>query len=328
VIRTPLATLAAALALVTLAVAAPPAAEASTYHRLSDIAERYGLKTDVDLITGRHVLTDGQNKVAVLPGGYQVLVNGRFGGLDERVGFDAGDLILPAAALAFIDANLVKRAAPATSQPAVQAGSPAPASTSPARAAASRVARGTIVVDPGHGGTHTGARGRTGICEKDVNLAIARHAKAMLEERGWRVILTRSDDRHFSTEVNADLDARVAAANRSGAALFVSIHTNYAENTTAQGFEVYCAPGRTPDAALARAIAKSLASIVDDENRGVKTAGFRVIKRTSIPAVLVEVGFVSHPPTERRLATDAYRRRLAEAIVAGIDRYVATSGGE
>ncbi len=318
--------LAAALA-VSLLAAAP--ASAGAYLRLSEIAERFGLATDVELITGRHVLSDGRNRVVLLPGGWQVLVNGKFGALSERIGSDRGDLIVPAEALAFIERNILPKPAPATAPGAVVA-SARPASERPASApvAGGHPARppgsaGTIVLDPGHGGSHSGARGRTGLTEKDVNLAIARAAKGILETRGWRVVLTRSDDRHLDTEVNADLDARVAIANRSGADLFVSIHANYPENDTAQGFEVYVAPGRPRDAELARSIARSLRSALDDEDRGVKTAGFRVIKRTAVPAVLVEVGFVSHPPTERRLATDAYRRGIAEAIARGVDRFAA-----
>ena len=143
----------------------------------------------------------------------------------------------------------------------------------------------------------------------------------LLAARGWRVVLTRTDDRHFHDEVNADLDARIALVSRARADLFVSIHANYAENATAQGFEVYHFAGRARDAELARAISQSLRAALDDEDRGVKTAGFRVIKRAPVPAVLVEVGFVSHPPTERRLATEEYRRRIAEAIVRGIERF-------
>jgi N-acetylmuramoyl-L-alanine amidase CwlD len=310
--------------------ALPLPARAAAYVRLSEIAERYGLTADVDLITGRHTLTDGTNRLVLLPGGYQILVNGRFVPVPDRIGADGGDLILPATALPGIEAGLVKRAPAPLAVPAVAR---APATSVPAsvgadagsKAQAARFA-GTIVVDPGHGGVHTGAHGRAGQVEKEINLGVARIVKSLLEAHGWRVIMTRTDDRQLNPEVNADLDARCAIANRSGADLFVSIHTNYAENTTAQGFEVYCSAGRGPDAALARSINASLHQTIEDEDRGVKTAGFRVIKRTTIPAVLVEVGFVSHPATERRLGTEEYRRKLAEAIVRGIDRYAGRGG--
>jgi N-acetylmuramoyl-L-alanine amidase len=319
-------TLAAAIAAL---LALPLPARAAAYVRLSEIAERYGLTADVDLLTGRTILTDGANRIALMPGGYQILVNGRFISIPDRIGADAGDLILPATALPSIESSLVKRPAP-TVVPAVTR---APATSVPASVANDGGSKaqtvryaGTIVLDAGHGGVHTGAKGRTGQVEKEINLGVARIAKSLLEAQGWRVIMTRTDDRQLNPEVNADLDARCAIANRSGADLFVSIHTNYAENTTAQGFEVYCSPGRGPDASLARAINASLHQSIDDEDRGVKTAGFRVIKRTAVPAVLVEVGFVSHPATERRLATEEYRRKLAEAIVRGIDRYSGRGG--
>jgi N-acetylmuramoyl-L-alanine amidase CwlD len=320
--------LAAALALVA-ALASP--AWAGAYVRLSEIAERYGLEPDVDLITGRTVLSDGRNKVALVPGGYQILVNGRFTALTERVGCERGDLIVPVAALDALERHLEKRA----TQPVVVAAPARPATTVPTSLAAGpsesapasvvmRARAGTIVLDAGHGGAHTGARGRGGLLEKDVTLAICEHMRPILEARGWKVVMTRADDRHLSKEINQDLDARCALANRADADVFVSVHANYAETSSAQGYEIYCAPGRPRDAALAQSIRRSFQASVDDEDRGVKNAGFRVIKRTKAPAVLVEVGFISHPPTERRLASDAHRKRIAEVICRGIDRWSAS----
>lgn len=303
-------------------------AEAQAYVRLSEIAQRYGLRVDLDLLSGREVLTDGKNVIAVVPGGYQIRVNDRFAALPGRAESDGGDIVLPASALSLIEQSLVPVApAPAVMPPRPPSAAYKPQQEAPPRPAAIPAGTaGTIVLDPGHGGRHTGARGRTGLYEKDINLAIARHTRALLEERGWRVIMTRDADRQLAHEVNADLDARVDIANASSADLFLSIHTNYAENTTAQGFEVYYfAPSRR-GGQLAHEIERSLKTATEDEDRGVKTAGFRVIKRARIPAVLVEVGFVSHPSTERRLATDEYRRTLADAIVRGIERYRRASG--
>jgi N-acetylmuramoyl-L-alanine amidase CwlD len=300
--------------------------DAGAYVRLSEVAQRYGLRSELDLLSGRQVLTDGTNRVAVVPGGYQIMVNDRFAALDDRVGSDGGDIILPASALALIERSLVPVAPPVIVR--APAAAPLPAGFAPKRETAPRSASlalpgsaGTIVIDPGHGGVHTGARGRTGLYEKEINLGIARHVRSLLEERGWRVIMTRESDRHLVREVNADLDARVDVANGSGADLFLSIHTNYAESTAAQGFEVYYfAPSRR-GGVLAHEIERSLKSAIDDEDRGVKTARFRVLKGARIPAALVEIGFVSHPATERRLATDEYRRTLANAIVRGIEGY-------
>jgi N-acetylmuramoyl-L-alanine amidase CwlD len=320
-VRTIRLTIAAAIA-ASCILARPGRADAAAYVRLSEIAERYGLRAESDFFSGRQVLGDGTNRLAVVPGGYQILVNGKFAFLRERVAWDDGEVIVPAAALPFIEANLVRTARPAE----VSAPPPVPAAAAPeasARVAPAlpRGSAGTIVLDPGHGGIYTGARGRSGIYEKDVNLSIAKHAAALLEDRGWRVILTRAGDRQLADDLHADLDARVALANSSSADLFISIHTNYAENPSVSGFEVfYFAPSRR-SGALAREIARSLRAAIPDEERGVKTANFRVIKRSRVPAVLVEVGFVSHGPTERRLATDEYRRTLAEAIVRGIERY-------
>ena len=95
-----------------------------------------------------------------------------------------------------------------------------------------------------------------------------------------------------------------------------------AANTTAQGYEVYYFAPNRRGGALAKEIERSMRAAIPDEDRGVKTANFRVIKKSSpVPGVLVEVGFVSHPASERLLATDAYRKKIAESIVQGIERY-------
>lgn len=302
-------------------------AHAGAYVRLSEIARRFGLEARVDLLSGRQTLADAQNRIAVVPGGYQIFVNGQFATMEDRAGCDGGDVIVPASALGFIEANLVRSAPGRPTEPpaappvaAAQARPEAAPRAAPLRPPPGSA--GTIVIDAGHGGPHTGARGaRTGIYEKDINLAIARHLRGILEERGWRVLMTRDSDRALARDLNSDLDARADLANRAGADIFVSIHTNYAENPAVEGFEVFHYGPSRRSALLAREIERAMKAGLPEEDRGVKTAGFRVIKRARVPAALVEVGFVSNPLTEKRLATDAYRRSIAEAIARGVARF-------
>ncbi len=342
--RTPILTVVLLLGMAALLAGAPPALAAGGPSGaaavppggllLGDLAGRCGLGTTVDPVSGRVVLSGGDDRIVIIPGAHQALVNGEFVYLGARASVEGGDIRIERAAAEAILARLGKaRGGPS---PAALAPRPVPAAraaatgagTAPRPAAARGVPNGiTVALDPGHGGNHTGARGRTGLLEKDINLDVARHARTLLEARGYEVRLTRQDDRHLSPNVTEDLDLRVRGAAQAGADILVSIHTNYAASTEAAGFEVYYAAGRFTSLRLARAIARALGARIPDEDRGVKTAGFRVIKRPTVPAVLVEVGFVSHPPTERRLATADYRQKLAEAIVAGIDAYFRNAAG-
>jgi N-acetylmuramoyl-L-alanine amidase CwlD len=303
-------------------------AHAGGFVRLSELVERHGLRVEVDLISGRHVLSGSGTRVVLAPGMRQVLVGDGFVALEDSVTTASGDLLVPVAGAQKIASAL---GAPARSEaepapvrspaPALSAGAASLERPRVERVPVRRVQRGTIVIDAGHGGKHTGAKGASGMYEKEVNLAISQHLQRVLEQRGWRVVPTRTRDSELSPNLNADLDARVAVANGARAKLFVSVHANYASDRGVQGFEVYHHRSSAEGKRLARSIHGAFKRSIQDTDRGVKTAGFRVIKRARMPAVLVEVGFMSHRPTERKLATDAYRQRLAEAIADGIERY-------
>ena len=177
--------------------------------------------------------------------------------------------------------------------------------------------RGTIVIDPGHGGKDPGAIAITGDKEKDIVLAVARSLAVKLQQRGARVVLTRGDDRFL------ELEQRSEIANRAKADLFVSIHADSAANRSAQGFTVYVSRGASASSRhAADAIIRGLCATGLD-NRGVRAADYRVLVRTNCPAVLVELGYLSNRADAAKLQNDAFQTRLADAICEGIGKVLA-----
>jgi N-acetylmuramoyl-L-alanine amidase len=212
----------------------------------------------------------------------------------------------------------------------------------------------TIVIDPGHGGKEVGAVGPTGLMEKDVTLSVARKLAAMLESKiGARVVLTRDDDSVVS------LDQRTALANQYKADLFLSIHMNAAVVKDAKGSETYFLSleasdelarkaAETENAAESRGSDDDLKLILWDlahqeylqessrfaqavqeemnrasgvQNRGVKQAPFKVLLGATMPAALVEVGFISNPEEESKLQSDPFQTMMVEALTRAVERY-------
>ena len=175
----------------------------------------------------------------------------------------------------------------------------------------------TIVVDAGHGGFDRGGVPGQRISEKDKTLDVAQRLKRILQAQGYRVVMTRDSD------VFIPLGTRCAIANQYRGASFVSIHFNCAPRVGANGIETYYYRGDS--SGLAASIHRNVVSISPSENRGIRRRGFYVLRRTAIPSVLVECGFLTNP-TEGRLALSAdYRQRLAEQIARGINRQPAAS---
>lgn len=196
----------------------------------------------------------------------------------------------------------------------------------------------TVILDPGHGGHDSGAVGPTGR-EKDFALDVARRAKPLLEQRGFRVLLTRHDDTFIP------LERRSAFANRHDNAIFISIHFNKSKTGQASGIETFAlAPRGVPsmgeDEVTTNAVRQYPGHVRDPENillatavhssmlrycplpdRGIKRARFHVIRETKIPSVLIEGGFMNHGHDARMIASAAFRQRLAMAIADGVMRF-------
>lgn len=196
-----------------------------------------------------------------------------------------------------------------------------------------------VVLDPGHGGEDSGAKGKRGSQEKHSALDIARRVRSHLVAAGLKVYLTRENDRFIS------LEDRPQRAKRWGSDLFVSIHLNSAQNTFARGVETFAltgaglsstaggnpagaSPGNRYDAQntlLAFHIHRAMQKNVNAVDRGVKRARFIVLRNAPCPAVLVECGFLSDIEDEKKLMTEAYRETVAQGIAKGIMIYVGLS---
>jgi N-acetylmuramoyl-L-alanine amidase len=213
----------------------------------------------------------------------------------------------------------------------------------------------TIVLDAGHGGDETGARGPAGTAEKDVTLTLARRLKAAIEGRlGVRVLLTRDGDQAIA------LDDRAAVANNNKADLFVSLHANASVRKDASGAEIFYLSADQSGEEARRAAASrqslpalgggtrdidmilwemaqvrylsdsaALAGAVEEQFRGrvrlnahpVQQAPFRVLAGANMPAVLVEVGFLTNPDEEQQLLSEPYQAAIVQGLVDGILRY-------
>lgn len=172
--------------------------------------------------------------------------------------------------------------------------------------------RPTVVIDAGHGGHDRGGVPGQRISEKDKALDVALRLRRVLQASGYHVVMTREDD------VFVPLGTRVTIANSYRNATFVSVHFNCSTRSGANGIETYYYSRES--AGLAASIHRNVVASAPTENRGIRRRGFFVLRRTSIPAVLVECGFLTNPEEGRLALTDSYRQKLAEQIARGIRR--------
>jgi len=175
-----------------------------------------------------------------------------------------------------------------------------------------------VVIDPGHGGPDPGAVGIGGLRETDVVLDVGLQVARLLQSRGVQVLMTRT------SEVDVDLPPRVSLANSSGAHVFVSLHANALsmDRPDVNGVETfYFSGGRSID--LAVSIQQQIMAISPGTpDRGARPGRFYVIRRTVMPSVLTEMGFVTGEIDAPRLADPDFRRRLAQAVANGILSYL------
>jgi N-acetylmuramoyl-L-alanine amidase len=186
--------------------------------------------------------------------------------------------------------------------------------------------RPLVTIDPGHGGKDSGAIGLNGLREVDVILPIALRVAKILNEKGVATQLTRDSD-YF-----VGLDQRVIMSRNAGASIFVSIHANSIDNRPdVNGLETYYY-GKGLE--LADTVHRSVLERMDSNrrsqmlnDRGTRSARFLVLRKSEIPAILVEVGYLTSPDESLLLADQQYRDQMADAIAYGILRYLGKETG-
>ena len=181
----------------------------------------------------------------------------------------------------------------------------------------------TIVIDPGHGGKDCGALNQSiGLMEKDLNLDISLRLQSLLLKAGFNVILTRTEDRDVTWDGSPDrmeLDARTDVGNNLQADVFLSIHNDSSYNKSLNGTCTYYY--KDMDYELACNIQKNLAANLNITNRGLKKANFYVLKHTKMPAVLIEIAFMSNKQNALLLKDPEFRSKAAEGICQGLIEY-------
>ncbi len=219
----------------------------------------------------------------------------------------------------------------------------------------------TVVIDPGHGGLESGAKGKFGALEKDITLDIALKLKEIIKKNmAYRVVLTREKDTYVS------LESRASVANNNRAYLFISIHANSSYRKKASGSETFFLSLNATDeearrlaylennsseldgriasdngddikmilwdlaqssylkqsSQLAECIQRELNALLHTANRGIKQAPFKVLTGVACPAVLVEVAFLSNPDEEKKLLTEGFQKNVARAIYRGLMNFL------
>lgn len=184
-----------------------------------------------------------------------------------------------------------------------------------------------IYIDPGHGGKDPGAVGINGVHEADINLKVAKYLKKELERNGQTIKMSRE------TDVTKELEDRVNEANKWGADIFISIHCNAYEDESANGTETYVYKRGYEAEKIADKVHAQLMIALDTKNRClvttggkkvniIKEANYYVLRKTTMPANLVELAFVTNKKDCAKLVDDSYQKKSAIAICKGICTYL------
>ncbi len=169
-----------------------------------------------------------------------------------------------------------------------------------------------VCIDPGHGGSDPGAVSKDGAQEKVVNLFVAQRIKTYLERAGAKVLMARTDDS------DVGLADRAAKANQAKCDYFVSIHANAADAESANGYEVFHYPGSSGGASLANKVSRTYKVASGMPLRRVTSANFQVLRDTAMPAILIELGFLTSPLDLALLKEPAFLDKCALGITFGI----------
>ena len=300
----------------------------SRYARLNRLTDETGLLVVQRDGSGRVVMSDGTVTLVLCPGMSSVVVDGRALRVGAGIRADDAGVLIPENALVRIRAAVRDAILQAVHK---------------------------VVIDPGHGGSDPGAIGRAGLEEKAVNLAVSLRLAKILEKRGIEVVLTRRSDVFIELDERVRMCNREKPdlfvsihANAAEAGDVTGVETFYVREAIddfdrarrtvggrpkeVQGmrlggsdsdlgmamYHTLFDMSRRRSADVAGIVNRSLCKKLDSPDRGVREAGFRVLKGAECPAILVEIGFLSNVPTERKLMKGEYLDKVAEAVAAGI----------
>ena len=175
-----------------------------------------------------------------------------------------------------------------------------------------------VVIDAGHGGHDPGKVGANDALEKDINLQIAQKVKTYLEKNGIQVIMTREDDVMEDTKLE-DMKKRVALINEIKPAITVSIHQNSYSDASVKGAQVFYYAGSEVSKGAASLMQEELRKVDTENTRQIKSnSDFYMLKKTEVPTIIVECGFLSNPGEAEKLTSEEYQEEMAQAICNGI----------
>ncbi|MFC1704077.1 N-acetylmuramoyl-L-alanine amidase [Candidatus Omnitrophota bacterium] len=308
------------------------------YIALDRLCARYNLTYDWDGFSQSLTVRNGNNIAEILIDSPLIIVNGKRAKLSPNFKFDDGRILAPAV----FEEKVVKKwhtsRMYAGSKPEVCA-----------------VGVGRIVIDAGHGGKDPGAVGRNGLREKAVTLDIAKRLRKVLQEQGISVVMTRNHDEYVSLSQRSAIANRAKAdffisihanASRSRSPRGFEIYylretaddsqrasraarqsqldydssqlDSNSKFTKAILWDMIYGENRAESKDLSKCILNAMSRQTSFRSRGLKSAGFHVLKHTQIPAILVEVGFISNAKEERMLKNSFYRQQIAESLASGI----------
>ena len=194
-----------------------------------------------------------------------------------------------------------------------------------------------VLIDPGHGAEDGGAVSDSGAVEKDINLSVSLTLRDLLENAGFRVVMTRSGDEMAGTgdtlseKRRDDFEKRLGMYNSDRADIVVSIHQNKFTSPSEHGAQVFYSPNDSRSETLARCIKRSFKGLLQPDNeREITKAGSNIylLNNCENPCVLVECGFLSNPSESEMLSDPEYQRQTAFAVYCGILEYVSTGGSQ
>lgn len=180
-----------------------------------------------------------------------------------------------------------------------------------------------VVVDSGHGGSDPGKVGINGALEKDVNLEISIKLKNLLQKQGVKVIMTREDEKGLADSKVEDLKTRVAIINREKPLLAVSIHQNSYQEESIHGSQVFYFTHSQEGEKAAKIVQEVLLEADPDNTRSAKANDtYYMLKKTEVPVIIVECGFLSNQEEADLLVTEEYQEKVAAAVAKGILKYI------